>query len=241
MCTALRENTLDIAIVLTEGIIADISKGNPSKIMQWYVESPLIWGIHVSHDSEIRSGNDFENKKYAISRPGSGSHLMAYVDANKRGLDINESNFVVVGNLNGAVEALTNHEADLFFWEKFTTKPYVDNQKLRFIAECPTPWPCFAIAVTDKAYHLHKTEINSLIQLITDINKDFKHIPNIEQLIASHSNLNKEDVEIWLKTVKWKSNNEPINASIIQDVIQTLQKLNIIQTNINVSAVLPLR
>jgi hypothetical protein len=35
----------DIAIILTEGIVKDIVAGNDSKIVQVYVESPLIWGI----------------------------------------------------------------------------------------------------------------------------------------------------------------------------------------------------
>ena len=37
MCKALREGSVDIAIVLTEGIIKDIADGNPSKIVQTFV------------------------------------------------------------------------------------------------------------------------------------------------------------------------------------------------------------
>ena len=51
MCNALRTGETDIAIILTEGIIKDIIDGNPSSIVQTFVESPLIWGIHVAHDS----------------------------------------------------------------------------------------------------------------------------------------------------------------------------------------------
>ncbi len=43
MCASLRNGEVDIAIVLTEGIIKDIAAGNPSKIVQTYVKSPLIW------------------------------------------------------------------------------------------------------------------------------------------------------------------------------------------------------
>ena len=42
MAKDLRAGTLDIAVLLTEGIVADIAKGNESKIVQVYVESPLI-------------------------------------------------------------------------------------------------------------------------------------------------------------------------------------------------------
>src|SRR3712207_2896588 len=51
MCSDLRSGNLDMAVVLTEGIVADIIKGNPSLIIQWYVTSPLIWGIHMPGNS----------------------------------------------------------------------------------------------------------------------------------------------------------------------------------------------
>ena len=44
MNAALRNSEIDIAIILTEGIIKDIGEGNPSKILQTFVKSPLIWG-----------------------------------------------------------------------------------------------------------------------------------------------------------------------------------------------------
>ena len=48
MATALRNNEIDIAVILTEGIIKDITEGSPCKIVQVFVETPLIWGIHVA-------------------------------------------------------------------------------------------------------------------------------------------------------------------------------------------------
>ncbi len=51
MCKALRAKEIDLAVILTEGIITDIIGGNKSKIIQTFVKSPLIWGIHVAKDS----------------------------------------------------------------------------------------------------------------------------------------------------------------------------------------------
>ena len=42
MCQALRLKEIDIAIVLTEGIVRDINNKS-SKILQTYVETPLSW------------------------------------------------------------------------------------------------------------------------------------------------------------------------------------------------------
>lgn len=41
MTKALREDKLDVAVVLTEGIVAEIIRGNPSKLLGTYVSTPL--------------------------------------------------------------------------------------------------------------------------------------------------------------------------------------------------------
>jgi hypothetical protein len=84
MCKALRDGDLDIAITLTEGIVADIMAGNPSRIIQFYVNSPLRWGIYTGINSGITSLDQINGKKYAISRYRSGSHLMAFVNKTPR-------------------------------------------------------------------------------------------------------------------------------------------------------------
>ncbi len=81
MTKALRTGEIDLAVILTEGIIQDIIAGNPSKIVQSFVKSPLIWGIHVAHNSKYQTLDELRGKKAAISRFGSGSHLMSFVNA----------------------------------------------------------------------------------------------------------------------------------------------------------------
>ncbi len=48
MCQMLRDGETDVAVILTEGIVKDITAGNSCKIVQVYVKTPLIWGIHVA-------------------------------------------------------------------------------------------------------------------------------------------------------------------------------------------------
>ena len=146
MCQMLRNGETDIAIILTEGILKDIVAGNESSIIQMYVESPLIWGIHVDTNSNFHNVSDLENKKAAISRLGSGSHLMSIVNAKNQNWYTENLQFEIVNTIDGAVEALTNGKADYFMWERFMTKPLVDKGIFRKIADCPTPWPCFVIA-----------------------------------------------------------------------------------------------
>ncbi|MGB0428515.1 MAG: ABC transporter substrate-binding protein, partial [Flavobacteriales bacterium] len=166
MCKALRENEIDIAIVLTEGIIADIARGNPSKLVGAFITSPLQWGVHVANHSNVEKLEDLEHKTAAISRFGSGSHLMAYVQADQQDWHLDQLNFEVVRNLDGGIKALTNAQADYFMWEKYTTKPYVDQGILRRVAVCPSPWPSFMIAVRTEFLDNHKKLTNRLIESI---------------------------------------------------------------------------
>ena len=100
MCKGLRDGDIDMAVILTEGIIKDIIAGNKSKIVQVFVQSPLIWGIHVANNSTYKTVDDLKGTKAAISRYGSGSHLMAYVNAEHHNWDLEKDlNFDEKGTL----------------------------------------------------------------------------------------------------------------------------------------------
>ncbi|HQX03694.1 MAG TPA: substrate-binding domain-containing protein [Flavobacterium sp.] len=203
MCQMLRDGVTDIAVILTEGIVKDINAGNSSKIVQVYVESPLIWGIHVDAKSNYTSLSDLENTKVAISRLGSGSHLMAFVNAQNQGWKTNDLQFEIVNTIDGAVEALSTGKADYFMWEKFMTKPLVDNGTFRRIADCPTPWPCFVIAVRNEILEQYPQTIELILEIINTTTSEFKDIPSINRSLASRYNQKTEDIDSWLSQTRW--------------------------------------
>ena len=227
MTKALRDNEIDIAVILTEGIIKDITDGNPCKIVQVFVESPLIWGIHVAEKSAYKQLSDLKGQRAAISRYGSGSHLMAYVNAMELGWDTtSDLEFEVVKDLDGAVEALTKEEADYFMWEKFTTKPLVDQQTFRRLGDCPTPWPCFVIAVRDEFISNEKETLLAILEVINSITKTFKQIPEIDSIISKRYEQKNEDVKQWLALTEWSQKN--ISPSTVEAVQEQLMQLDII-------------
>ena len=171
MTKGLREGKIDACILLTEGIVADIAKGNPSKIISQYVTTPLIWGIHTGADNDLLIHEQIYERQYAISRFGSGSHLMAIVDANVNGKSLSRQQFSVIQNLEGALASLAHLETDVFYWEKYTTKPFVDAGKLRRVGEFVTPWPCFVIAATED---ILKREPESIIRMLRSIHDSFR-------------------------------------------------------------------
>jgi sulfonate transport system substrate-binding protein len=227
MCKALRDNKLDIAIALTEGVVSDIMQGNPSKIVQFYVNSPLTWGIYVSSESPINNIGEMQGHKYAISRYKSGSHLMAYVNAKKHNLEIKDDDFVVVKDLNGAREALKNHSAQLFMWEKFTTKPLVDSGEFKQIGECRTPWPCFVLAACNEFIEQHPEELMSILNTINLSCSVLKNNSKAPELISKRYQLKEEDAMLWFKELEYACQPE-IETETMQTILNELYTLKII-------------
>lgn len=226
MCKALRNEKIDIAVILTEGIIKDIIAGNPSKIVQTFVQSPLIWGIHVAADSTYQTIEDLKGTNAAISRYGSGSHLMAYINAENNDWDTENLGFEVINNLEGAINGLNKGKGDYFMWEHFTTKPLVDQGIFRRIDDCPTPWPCFVIAVRNELLLEDEETVKTILRIINDMTIDFKQIPNIDEQIASRYEQQLEDVQKWLSLTEWSQ--EIIDEETITKVQDKLLSLDII-------------
>jgi ABC-type nitrate/sulfonate/bicarbonate transport system substrate-binding protein len=227
MCKALREGEIDIAVILTEGIIKDIIAGNPSKIVQTFVETPLVWGVHVANNSTYKIVDDLKGTKAAISRYGSGSHLMAYINAENHNWDLEKDlDFEVIKNLDGAVDGLTNGIADYFLWEKFTTKPIVDDGVFRRIDNCPSPWPCFVIAVRNEFIEKSEADLKTILEIINNTTREFKDIPSIDKTIANRYEQQLEDVQEWLGITEWSQ--ELIDKKTVMNVQKELFALNII-------------
>lgn len=227
MCKGLRDGDIDIAVILTEGIIKDIIAGNPSKIVQTFVQTPLIWGVHVAHNSDYKTNEDLKGTKAAISRYGSGSHLMAYINAQNNNWNLDtDLDFEVIKNLNGAVEGLTNGAADYFLWEKYTTKPIVDDGIFRRIDDCPSPWPCFVIAVREDFIENHTDDLKTILEIINATTSEFKDIPSIDRMIANRYEQQIEDVQDWLAITEWSQ--ELIDEATVMNVQKELKALDII-------------
>lgn len=203
MTKALRDGEVDVCIVLTEGIIADIIRGNPSKIISEYVTTPLTWGIHTGAANSLRHYEDIFDKRYGISRFGSGSHLMAIVDANSKGHRLSKEQFHIIKNLDGAIESLGKLETDVFYWEKYTTKPLVDRGLFRRVGEYVTPWPCFVIAATDAVLKAQPENIIRMLRTIHDYTDQFMQDDTAIAQVSQRYEQQLKDVERWYHSTEW--------------------------------------
>ena len=231
MCKALRDGTIDMAVILTEGIVRDIINGNDAKIVQVFVKSPLLWGIHVAENSDYEDVSELKGTEAAISRYGSGSHLMAYVNAENQGWNYEDDlDFKVIKDLEGALKNLPEGNGDYFMWEKFTTKPYVDNGPFRLVGECPTPWPCFVIAVRNEILEKDGELISSILETINQTTKEFKEIPSIDKMISNRYDQKLGDVQQWLSLTEWSQKN--LTEEELESVQEKLIELNLIDNKI---------
>lgn len=227
MTKALRNNEVDACILLTEGMIADIVKGSPCKIISEYVTTPLTWGIHTSVNNDLINYRDIFDKKYAISRLGSGSHLMAIVDAESKGHKLNKDHFTIIKNIDGALPSLANLETDVFYWEKYTTKPYVDSGILRRVGEYNTPWPCFVIAATEKILKEHPDSIIRMLRTIHDACDTFMQDDSMIKLVSERYKQKVVDVERWFNSTEWSIHGW-VSEKMMKSVLYHLQTAEII-------------
>ena len=227
MTRALREGEVDACILLTEGMITDIIKGSPCKIISVYVNTPLTWGIHTGVKNELMNYRDIFKKQYAISRFGSGSHLMAIVDAESKGYKLEKDQFTIIKNIDGALPSLDNLETDVFYWEKYTTKPFVDSGQLRRVGEYNTPWPCFVIAATDKILKEHPDTIVRMLRTIHDECDKFMQDDSVVQLVSERYDQKLKDVERWYNSTEWAIHGW-VGEKMMKSVIYHLQTAEII-------------
>ena len=225
MINALKNNELDMALLLTEGAINGIANGGNFKIVQSYVNSPLIWGIHTSVKNNIASLSELNKMRYAVSKLGSGSHLMAFVHAKEKGQTIAQEQMKVVNDLQGARNSLGLLETDIFFWEKYTTKPFVDSGELKRIGEFPTPWPCFVLVAQNHLLSIYGEMLETIRDTIVQSTKYLTaDLGKLADLISLKYNLKNTDSIDWLTTTTWATNSK-ISEIILNKILIYLSEL----------------
>ncbi|GAA5031415.1 ABC transporter substrate-binding protein [Marivirga lumbricoides] len=227
MTDALENDDCDICAVLTEGIVSNILKGSASKIVSGYVKSPLTWGVHTGIDNPLDNYDAIYDKRIAISRFGSGSHLMPIVDSLMKDKKIDESQFKVVKSLQGAIESLNSLETDVFYWEKYTTKPLVQQNILRKIGEYVTPWPCFVLAASNKITKEKPKQISKVLRIIHKSCAQFMENEAAVDLVSERYNIKKEDASKWYHATEWATDGW-VSNKVLKNVVYILAEAGII-------------
>ncbi|KAF1345994.1 hypothetical protein BDV97DRAFT_269288, partial [Delphinella strobiligena] len=231
LTASLKDDSIDVAIGLTEGFVADLGKSNAKsetpayKLVGTYVDSPLCWAISVGAKSGINGADELKGKRVGVSRVGSGSYVMSYVLADQNGwLSSSSSAFDVVplGDFAALRDGVNEgQKADFFMWEHFTTKKYYDNGELKRVGEIYTPWPSWMIVARD-------AKDERLEDMAEKLNRGVmwfrEHPEESVEHITSTMEYSKEDAEAWMKTVKFSDNVRGVDPEVVKKTIATLQK-----------------
>jgi ABC-type nitrate/sulfonate/bicarbonate transport system substrate-binding protein len=227
MVSALDDEALDVAVLLTEGAVAGASRGSKFRIVSLYTRSPLIWGVHVPADSGLLAAHDLERARYAISRRGSGSHLMACAYARSQGWPPEQLAFEVVGGLDGAIEAFRAGRADVFLWEKFMTKPLVDAGRFRRVDELVAAWPAFVVCASHKAMRDKRDAIALLLDEVFPVAAAVRADPATPAELGDQYGLDPADAAQWLAATEWATA-PGIDPEIIYSVAEALAELGLL-------------
>ncbi|KAJ9087664.1 hypothetical protein DSO57_1030898 [Entomophthora muscae] len=170
----------------------------------------LGWAASTGKERDFESLEELPNPPtFGISRLGSGSHVMSYCLASKQGWDSETIAFQVLGDLAGLASGVKKSKADLFLWEKFTTKPLYDSGSLKYIGEIVAPWLSFII-VTHRNFLRKSDSLNTLKKFMNLINTQvasFVSQPDTScQEVSRRFNYKPEDVASWWSGVKYPSN-----------------------------------
>ncbi|PKI84569.1 hypothetical protein MVES1_001794 [Malassezia vespertilionis] len=219
---------IDVAVALTEALIAGVAKGRSDyQLVGTYVRSSLNWAIIAGTErgaDRYQSVPDLRDAKVGVSRLGSGSHIMASVLALEQGWvgpdgKVAKQEFVVNNDfktLRDGVNQVPGHETGFFMWEWFTTKPYRDTGEIRFLGSIPTPWSSWAIAASKhtatvpenagvlKAFLDH---LDASIRAFANPSTRADH--SLHKFIQSVHQYKPEDVEAWAEKVRWAGEETP--------------------------------
>jgi len=234
MTEALKTGELDLAILLTEGFISAVAKGLRAKIVKEYITSPLGWGIFTGAKSQFHSVYNRLPKKYAISKLGSGSHLMAMIHAEQRGEKIKPEDLIEVRSIDGGIESLTKNETQIFYWEKYMTKAHVESGVVRMIGEFSAPWSSMLVIASDEALKTKRDEISKVLEVINEESAAFASSPQSVQLLCERFKLSEADAYTWLLSTFWSSDYS-VRLLGLENAKQALMKIGTVNADLDIS------
>lgn len=228
-------DSIDVAIGLTEGFVADLGKAHAAGeesaygIVGTYVNSPLRWAISTGIERKDLTVDKLKGTRVGVSRIGSGSYVMSYVLADQHGWLGGGKPFevVAIGDFAALRRAVNKEDkADFFMWEHFTTKHFWDNGEIRRIGEIYTPWPSWMITA-------RRSVPQEDVKAMTDkINEGMLHYQqNTDEAvkyITTTMHYSEEDAREWMKTVDFPGNVLGVNPKVIDDTISVLQKAGVL-------------
>ncbi|KAI9618428.1 hypothetical protein H4Q26_012248 [Puccinia striiformis f. sp. tritici PST-130] len=223
MITALKDRSIHLAVALTESLIAGIILGKGDyKLIGTYVTSPLNWAVITGANTKYKSITDLKGQKMGISRPGSGSQVMASVMALQQGWTNSTDSateFVVKDSFKNLRDSVNDGSTAAFMWEWFTTKPYQDSGEVKFIvAASPESVAPELLAPPKLKIFLDKLD-ESINKFGTELG--IRSVENVKY-IQEKFDQREEDVKEWMKGVSYPKKTHEISQKTLEETVKDL-------------------
>ncbi len=229
MTQALHSGDLDVAILLTEGFLAAFQKGLKAKIIQCYIETPLQWGIYSNKKNQLSFDT---TTKVAVSRKGSGSHLMPLIHSEMMGKTLRDDQFKVIHHLEDGIAAL-NEDCDYFYWEKWMTLPFVESGEAKKVGEFHAPWSSFLIVASDRCIETQAEQLKALLDIIENQVTCFLADSETPAEIHQQFKLSEQNAKIWLSEQQWHHHQNTLSKSELENAMQALNRVGINMSQIH--------
>lgn len=231
MLAGMESGDLDLVSILTDGTVAAIAGGLDVTILQVYVSSPLQWGVHVPAQSDIHDEAQLEGLPVAISRFTSGSHLMAFVQAERNGWSLDRSQFVVTGGLEGARASFASGESRNFLWDRYMTQALVDRGEFRRVAIQESPWPSFVIAVRNERLHGRTAEVGAVVDAVVDQATRLHNRPNVTELLLERYDLDLKTATAWLDSTTFAERGA-VDQAMLHETLAQLRRAGVTEEQV---------
>ncbi|KAH9481584.1 hypothetical protein JR316_0006111 [Psilocybe cubensis] len=156
---------------------------------------------------------------------------MAYVMALQQGWPTDNLKFKVNNDIRGLLDSVNDGSTSAFMWEWFTTKPFVDAGEARFIGSVPTPWPSWLIAAHPERAKSSdaKAFLDGLTTFVNGFDSEESRSTKNVAFIEEKFGYPREDIEAWLKTVKYPQSCSEIPTTVISDTLSVLEKAGVVK------------
>ncbi|KAJ2863756.1 hypothetical protein GGI22_001880 [Coemansia erecta] len=229
MIKRLASGELDIAICVTEGLVAGIASNRDLRLFGTYVDSALPWAISVAADAKHSSIDDLAfGARFGISRAGSGSEVMAKYTASAYEWKTPPT-MVVLGDVHGLVKGVQKGDADAFMWERTTMQRHYAANEVRYLGTVRPPWPAFSLGASAQFVRANSDRIRSLLATMGRVERAFMDSAWADQrtqYVCSQLGYSPEDAQQWAAYVRYNEGGS-VDESKIQAVVDALVRAGV--------------
>ncbi|KAJ1945415.1 hypothetical protein FBU59_002314 [Linderina macrospora] len=203
---------------------------NPDlRLFGTYVDSPLPWAVSVAADAKYATVDDLAfGATFGISRPGSGSEVMARYAASAYEWT-GKPEFAVLGDVHGLVKGIQEGAADAFLWERTTMQRHYDANEVRYLGTVRPPWPAFSFGATAKFIEDNGDRITGLLGSFGKAQRQFMEDGEVRAEFLKHKfGYGREEAERWAGYVRFNEQGS-VDQDKIRKVIATLAKADAMQ------------